>query len=86
MPPVVVGTAVVVAIVVVVLDVVALFALRVKITPNGMQMAAINRTLMTIPTIIQNSVLLFLLFTVGASSHADPCIVSVSFLFDFFNH
>jgi hypothetical protein len=72
--------------IVAVIDVVAVSTCRAKVTPNGMQMAAAARTLMAIPQIIQNSLCLFLLFSLGSSSHADTCIVSVSFQFGFFNH
>jgi hypothetical protein len=43
--------------------VVVVSALRAKITPNGMQMVAAARTLMTIQKIIQNSLCLFFPFS-----------------------
>jgi len=66
--------------------VVVLSTLRAKLIPNGMQKAAAARTPMTIPTIIQNSLCLVLLFSIGSSSHTDARIVLVSFQFGFFNH
>jgi hypothetical protein len=55
--------------------VVAISTLRAKPTPNGTQKAATAKTLMTIPTISQNSLRLFLLFSIGSSSHTDTCIL-----------
>jgi hypothetical protein len=86
---VVVG-AVVVAIVVVatvaVDAVVVVATLRAKLTPNGMQKTAATRTVMTITAIIQTSMCLVLLFSIGVSSHTDILIVLFSFQFCFFNH
>jgi hypothetical protein len=66
--------------------VVVVAALRAKITPNGMQMVAAARTLMTIQKIIQNSLCLFFPFSLCFSSHTNLGIVLVSFQFAFFNH